>query len=193
MPIDNGSRIVSKWVTPRRSPVCSPNLRQKPIVRQLLLFLDNTNVIRFRKRVHNALVSKSTKFLFLRHQCHASINYMLVRISHWISYVWDIGFLLDANMSRKQHPDPSLLPKKRLTQAEPFTVSDVDFTRALYIREAIAEKRDYICFLTRATTRVVYLVVVTDFSVQAFVLELLPEGLSPNKPHQDQGSGYVHQ
>ena len=73
-------------------------------------------------------------------------------------------------MSRKQHPDPSLLPKKRLTQAEPFTVSDVDFTRALYIREAVAEKRDYICFLTRATTRVVYLVVVTDFSVQAFVL-----------------------
>ena len=69
-----------------------------------------------------------------------------------------------------QHPDPSLLPKKRLTQAEPFTVSDVDFTRALYIREAVAEKRDYICFLTRATTRVVYLVVVTDFSVQAFVL-----------------------
>ena len=38
-----------------------------------------------------------------------------------------------------QHPDPSLLPKKRLTQAEPFTVSDVDFTRALYIREAVAE------------------------------------------------------
>ena len=71
-----------------------------------------------------------------------------------------------------QHPDPSLgiIPKKRLTQAEPFTVSDVDFTRALYIREAVAEKRDYICFFTRATTRVVYLVVVTDFSVQAFVL-----------------------
>ena len=41
-----------------------------------------------------------------------------------------------------QHPDPSLLPKKRLTQAEPFTASDVDFTRALYIREALAEKRD---------------------------------------------------
>ena len=48
-----------------------------------------------------------------------------------------------------QHPDPSLLPKKRLTQEEPFTVSDVDFTRALFIREAV---------------------VVTDFSVQTFVL-----------------------
>ena len=71
MPRENGSRIVSKWVTTRRSLVCSPNLRQKPLVRQLLLFLDDTNVIRFGKRVHNALVSKSTKFLLLRHQCHA--------------------------------------------------------------------------------------------------------------------------
>ena len=69
-----------------------------------------------------------------------------------------------------QHPDPCLLPKKILTQAEPFTVSDIDFTSALYIREAVAEKRDYICFFTRATTRVVYLVVVTDLSVQTFVL-----------------------
>ena len=44
------------------------------------------------------------------------------------------------------------------------------FTRALYIREAGAEKKDYICFFTRATTRAVHLVVVTDFSVQTFVL-----------------------
>ena len=73
-------------------------------------------------------------------------------------------------MSRKQHPDPSLLPKKRLTQAELFTVSIVDFTRALNTLKAVAEKRDYVCFFTRATTRVENLVVVTDFSVQSFVL-----------------------
>ena len=113
------------------------------------------------------------------------ISYMLVRISHWISYVWDIGFLLDASVSRKPinhgvtcktiiglsyNTLTHLFFQRKDTQEEPFTVSDVDFTRALYIREAVAEKRDYICFLTRATTRVVYLVVVTDFSVQAFVL-----------------------
>ena len=60
--------------------------------------------------------------------------------------------------------------QRKDTQEEPFTVSDVDFTRALYIREAVAEKRDYIYFFTRATTKVFYLVVVTDFSVQTFVL-----------------------
>ena len=69
-----------------------------------------------------------------------------------------------------QHPDTSLLPKKRLSQAEPSTVSDVDFARALYIREAVAEKKDYICFFTCATTRVVHLVVVTDLSVQTLIL-----------------------
>ena len=91
------------------------------------------------------------------------INYMHVRISHWISYVWDIGFLLDASVSRKPinhgvtcktiiglpyNTLTHLFFQRRLTREEPFTVSDVDFTRALYIREAVAEKRDYIYFFT---------------------------------------------
>ena len=46
----------------------------------------------------------------------------------------------------------------------------MDFTRALYIREDVAKKKDYICFFTCATTRVVHLVVVTDLSVQTLVL-----------------------
>ena len=78
--------------------------------------------------------------------------------------------LQDDYRTTVQHPDPPLLPKKRLTQAELFTVFDVDVSRALNTRKAVAEKKDYICFFTRATTRVVYLVVVTDFSVQALVL-----------------------
>ena len=38
---------------------------RKPLTRQLLLFLDDTGVIRVGKRVHNAPVSKSTKLLLL--------------------------------------------------------------------------------------------------------------------------------
>ena len=41
----------------------SKSTPRKPLVRQLLLFLDDTGVIRFGKRVHNAPVSKSTKLL----------------------------------------------------------------------------------------------------------------------------------
>ena len=93
-----------------------------------------------------------------------------------------------------QHPDPSLLPKKRLTQAEPFTVSDVVFSRALNTRKAIAEKKDYICFFTRATTRVVYIVVVTDFSVQTFVLAYRGFAARKSVPQQtisDNASTYL--
>ena len=53
------------------SSMLSKSTPRKPLVRQLLLFLDDTGVIRFGKRVHNELVSKSIKFLLLRHKCHA--------------------------------------------------------------------------------------------------------------------------
>ena len=137
---------------------------RKLLVRQLLLFLDDNGVIRFGKRVLNAPVSKSTKLLLLPppgdpfteldisdthvnqlYAC-ASSTLNLARLRCWIP-------------ARRQHvkkainhcvtcktiiglpyniPDPSLPPKKRHTQAVPFTVIDVDCTRALalYIREA---------------------------------------------------------
>ena len=47
------------------SNMLSKSTPRKPPVRQLLLFLDDTGVIRFGKRVHNVPVSKSTKFLVL--------------------------------------------------------------------------------------------------------------------------------
>ena len=174
----------------------SKSTPRKPLVRQLLLFLDDTGVIRFGKRVHNAPVSKSTKLLLfpppkdpfteldisdtyvnqlyayarstlnlvrLRYWIPAGRQHVKKAINHCVTCKTIIG--LPCNV-----PDPSLLPKKRLTQAEKFTVTDMDFTRALCIREAVTEKKDYICFFTCATTRVVHLVVVTDLSIQTFVL-----------------------
>ena len=132
------------------SSMLSKSTPRKPLVRQLLLFLDDTGVIRFGKRVLNAQVSKSTKFLLRRHQCHACLCefHTESRTSDILDSCWTLA-CQESDQSRRhlqddyriavQHPDPSLLPKKRLTQEEPFTVSDVDFTRALYIREAVAE------------------------------------------------------
>lgn len=57
-----------------------------------------------------------------------------------------------------------------------------------------SQKRDYICFLTRATTRVVYLVVVTDFSVQTFVLAYRAFAARRSVPQQtiyDNASTYL--
>ena len=168
----------------------------KPLVRQLLLFSGDTGVIRFGKRVHNAPVSKSTKFLlFLPPKdtfteldiSDTHVNQLYACASSTLNFVRLRYWIPDGRQHVKKAtnhcvtckttiglpyniPDPSPLQKKRLTQAEKFTVTDVDFTRALYIREAVAEKKDYICFFTCATTRVVHLVVVTDFSEQTFVL-----------------------
>ena len=174
----------------------SKSTPRKPLVRQLLLFLDDTGVIRFGKRVHNVPVSKSTKFLLLLppkdpfteldisdthvnqlYAC-ASSTLNLVRLRYWIPAGRDhVKNAINYCVTCKtiiglpcNIPDPSLLLKKRLTQGEKFTVNDVDFTRVLYIREAVAEKNDYICFFSCAITRVVHFVVVTDFSVQTFVV-----------------------
>ena len=81
----------------------SKSTPRKPLVRQLLLFLDDTGVIRFGKRVHNAPVSKSTKLLLFPppkdpfteldisdtyvnqlYAC-ASSTLNLVRLRYWIS------------------------------------------------------------------------------------------------------------
>ena len=174
----------------------SKSTPRKLLARQLLLFLDDTGVIRFGKRVHNAPVSKSTKLLLFpppkdpfteleisdtyvnQLYAYASSTLNLVRLRYWIpAGRQHVKKAINDCVTCKKILglpcnilDSSLLPKKRLAQAEKFTVADVYFTRALYIREDVAEKKDYICFFTCATTRVVHLVVVTDFSVQTFVL-----------------------
>ena len=159
----------------------SKSTPRKQLVRQLLFFLDDNGVIRFGKRVHNAPVSKSTKFLLLlppedpfteldisdthvnqlyacasstlnlarlRYWIRAGRQHAKKAINHCVTCKTMIG--LPYNI-----PDPSLLPKKRHTQVVPFNVTDVDSTRALalYIREARALEKDYICFFTCATTR----------------------------------------
>ena len=146
------------------SSMLSKSTPRKPLVRQLLLFLDDNGVIRFDKRVHNAPVSKSTKFLLpippkdpfteldisdthvnqlyscasstlnlarLRYWIPAGRQHVKKAINHCVTCKTIIG--LPYNI-----PDPSLLPKKRHTQAIPFIVTDVDATRALalYSREA---------------------------------------------------------
>ena len=64
----------------------------------------------------------------------------------------------------------ALLPKVSLQDTLPFTVMGIDFTRALYIRQDNIEAKAYICLFTYATMRAVYLEVVTDLSVEIFLL-----------------------
>lgn len=191
-----GSRTVSKWST-TKSCMLSKSSPCTALVCQLRLFLDGTGLICCGGRIHNpALVSESIKFpqllppkdpfteLVFRdthtRQLHASVNSTLTAlrlwyyipaghqhvkkaISHWVTCKKISGLPYDIL-------DPPPLPKSRLQKAEPFTVTGVDFTGALYICEDGNQRRVYICFFTYARKRAVHLEVVTNLSVQTFLL-----------------------
>ena len=66
-------------------------------------------------------------------------------------------------------PDPPPLIKDRIQETEPFNVTGVDFTGALYVREKGGESKAYICLFTCAVTRAVHLEIVTDLTVEEFL------------------------
>ena len=57
-----------------------------------------------------------------------------------------------------------------MQQTQPFDATGVDFTGALYVRNAGIETKVYICLFTCATTRAIHLEVVEDLTVEAFLL-----------------------
>ena len=66
-------------------------------------------------------------------------------------------------------PDPPPLPKCRLQEIYPFTVTGIDLTGALYIRAPEGEDKVYICLFTCASTRAIHLEVVTDLAEETFM------------------------
>ena len=71
-----------------------------------------------------------------------------------------------------QAPDPPPLTVTRTQASRPFQVTGVDFTGALYVRSTEGEKKVYVCLFTCAVTRAVHLEVVTDLSVETFLIAL---------------------
>ena len=67
-------------------------------------------------------------------------------------------------------PDPPTLPKLRTQLAPPFTITEVDFTGALYLRTKGQEAKVYICLFTYANTRAIHQEVVNDLSQDSFLL-----------------------
>ena len=61
---------------------------------------------------------------------------------------------------------------ERTQMTQPFQVTGVDFTGALYVRRPEGEMKVYVCLFTCAVTRAVYLEVVTNLSVETFLLAL---------------------
>ena len=165
------------------------------LVRQLRLFLLDDNIIRCGGRIHNAPVLFSTKFPVLlppnnhfttlvvndahERSLHSGLNHTLthVRQHYWIPQARQfIKKLLrhcvtcrKVNGKPYKAPDPPPLPTIRLVDSHPFTVTGVDFTRALYVKTSTGQEKVYICLFTCANTRAVHLEVVTDLTVPTFV------------------------
>ena len=65
---------------------------------------------------------------------------------------------------------PPPLPKVYITQCPPFSVTGVDFTGALHVKNGGDEKKVYICLFTCTSTRAVHLEIVQDLTVESFLL-----------------------
>ncbi|XP_065895991.1 uncharacterized protein [Dysidea avara] len=180
---------VSSLCSKTRSP-------QPPLVRQLRLYLDHSGIIRCGGRIHNAPLSESTKFPLLlpskdpftslliwhthKQQHHAGVTMTLTALCqmYWVPCARQrIRALLRKCVTCRKlagrpytAPDPPPLVKARVQQSQPFEVTGVDFTGALFVRgEGQGERKVYLCLFTCAVTRAVHLEIVTDLSVECFL------------------------
>lgn len=167
------------------------------LVRQLKLYMDESGLIRCKGRIQNAPIDDSARYPILlptgdqvtnlvikdahERSLHSGINttVTLLRQSYWIPKIRQNVKTLSRKcvVCRKvtgkayQIPESPPLPKDRLTEAPPFTVTGVDFAGALRVRNKDGcESKVYVCLFTCANTRAVHLETVTDLSETQFML-----------------------
>ena len=130
------------------------------LVRQLRLFIDEKGFIRCGGRIHNAPLCQTTRFPYLlppKHPLTSMIIYSAhvnlfhtgtnstltaIRQTFWIPRARQrIKSILHSCTTCRRHsgrpysaPDPPPLPKIRMRDVVPFTVTGIDFTGALYVQ-----------------------------------------------------------
>ena len=166
------------------------------LVRQLRLFLDTDQLIHCGGRIHNVPLSDMAKFPLLlppKHQLTSLIIYSVhLRLFHagttstltairqrfWIptgrqqikSQLRQCIICCKYGGKPYQILDPPPLPHIRTCASVPFTITGIDFTGALYVYNNNTEEKVYICLFICATSRVIHLEVVTDLTVDTFLL-----------------------
>ena len=167
-----------------------------PLSRQLRMFMDDNNLLRVGGRLHNAPLDYSAKFPILlptRHKftelvirdahqrvVHAGVNSTVTQIRrrYWIPKIRAVvkSALRVCVVCKKvmgkpfNPPIPAPLQSARLLHAPPFTVTGIDFTGALYIKNVHgAETKVYVCLFTCAVTRAIHLELVPDMTTRTFL------------------------
>lgn len=166
------------------------------IVKQLRLYLDGKEMLRCAGRIHNASLGETTKFPYLLPNKHPYTRLLVksvherklhtgpestithIREKYWIPCIRQCvqSVIRKCVVCRKVTgqpyavPDPPPLPKDRVQDSPPFTVTGVDFTGALYVREKNGgESKAYVCLFTCAATRAVHLELVPDLTAETFL------------------------
>ncbi|XP_063400135.1 uncharacterized protein LOC134684760 [Mytilus trossulus] len=165
-------------------------------IRQLNLFLDQNNIIRCKGRIENAPIPESAKFPILL-PANTQLTTLIVRDAHenllhsgtssvishirqnfWIPCIRQFvnkilrkcTACLKVNGTSYKAPDPPPLPKARLQDTPPFTVTGIDFTGALHVRDEHKNiTKAYVCLFTCASTRGVHLEVLPNLSAECFM------------------------
>ena len=91
----------------------------------------------------------------------------LLGVSVWREYSAAVQFVEGPYTA----PEMAPLPRVHVQDVPPYTVTGVDFTGALYVKQDNGgEEKVYICLFTCATSRAVHLEVVTNLSTEIFLL-----------------------
>ena len=173
----------------------SKSKNRLPLVRQLRLFIDEKGFIRCGDRLHNASLTEQARFPYLlpsnhpftalvvydthTKQLHSSTasTVTALRQNFWIvSMRQYVKKLLRKCVTCKKvdgipykATDSAPLPKIRMQQTVPSSVTGVDYTGPLYVRSNNGEIKNYICLFTCATTRALHLEVVADLTERSFL------------------------
>ena len=172
-------------------------LKRLPLVRQLRLYLDKNGLIRCAGRIDNASVSTDVKYPYLlpskhpltdlivmdahRNRAHVGLNGTITEIQQtfWIPKIRQrVKTILRSCVACRKiisrpytAPDPPPLPKDRLGDDPPFSVTGVDFTGALNVKQNKSkDTKVYLCLFTCATTRAVHIEIVPDLTENSFML-----------------------
>ena len=169
-------------------PKSSPLYRLTP-------YLTEDGLIRMKGRLQMSDLSADEKHPVILPRCHLSL--LIVRFQHRLMCHAGVGTMLSAlrrtywiisarriakSVKRecvacqRRHSPPCCepagpLPRVRVTESSPFSVTGIDFAGPLYSVDQPG-KKFYICLFTCATTRAVHLELTDSLSLPAFVLAL---------------------
>jgi len=166
------------------------------LIQQLGLFIDNEGIIRCKGRVENSTLSFGAKcpVLLPKHGLytemvvqkahsdilHSGVSQTLskVRNNYWITHGRSVikCVLKKCNVCRKceggpyKMPNMPPLPKSRVSESKPFTVTGLDYLGPVYIKTHQDSPKVWICLFTCTVTRAVHLEIVNDMTSEEFLL-----------------------